>query len=129
MILYGLLVLLWANLHHDRVSAAKAFTGAFWTLVALLVLAFGALAWYTFRSPEPRLLWQGLELGFAVVYTLALGVAMFYGCMVVHKLRPEPRLASGRGNVALDFGAASQEMQEVAAQRAVMKRVRALGVG
>lgn len=97
---------------------------------------FACIAVFSFLRRRPDAFWRLSELFLGFVYVAALFISLFYGCLVVNKLRPPPMKVRGgdgthRFNGRAGGGDPAREAltapdpQDVAAQSAVMRRVRA----
>ena len=106
-----------------------------------VVVAFAALAVVCRIVASQQLFWRASEAFLGSVYTIALCVSLFFGCKVVSKLRPPPTdlqsqsRHSGNGDAGATAAspghlaaahASEADARELAAQRAVMRRVFAL---
>lgn len=99
-----------------------------------IIGGFSCIAVLSFIRRRPSGFWRLSELFLGVVYVLALGIALFYGCLVVNKLRPPPlkvtagddgsRFNGRRGGDPARESLTSPNPEDVAAQSAVMRRVR-----
>lgn len=137
-VLYGLLILLWATLYYEVPSDGKWLTAGFWTTVALVCAGFGALAAYSWFVPNAAgvytWFWSAAQFGLGGVYAVCLVLALFFGCKVAKKLQPEVPLSVSTGTSHVHSSSRSarshpssvateDELNDLSAQRAVMRRV------